>query len=110
MQIRRERAGTTLVMHLAGDLDEKTSADFRSHVDRAIDEGTDHLILVLRELTFIDSSGLGVLIGRYRHLLRQGGRVSLVEPRSHVESLLEIAGIPRLMPIYPSERDALTDG
>lgn len=110
MQILEERAGSTCIMRLVGELDEHTAADFRLRADDAIDGGYRHLILVLKDLSFVDSSGLGVLMGRYRRLLEQGGKVSLVAPPPHVRALLEMAGIPRLMPLYRSQRQALTGG
>lgn len=110
MRIVDERAGSTCVLRLVGELDESSVVEFRRRVDDAIDGGVTHLVLVLKQLHFIDSSGLGVLIGRYRRLANQGGRVSLVGPAPHVRALLDMAGIPRLMPIYGSERQALTGG
>lgn len=97
-------------MRLVGELDEHTAVAFRQRADEAIDGGCRHLILVLKDLRFVDSSGLGVLMGRYRRLLDQGGKVSLVAPPPHIHALLEMTGIPRLMPLYRSQRQALTGG
>lgn len=110
MQIFEERAGGTCIMRLAGELDEHTAADFRLRADGAIDSGCRHLILVLKDLRFVDSSGLGVLMGRYRRIVEHGGQVSLVAPPPHIRALLEMAGIPRLMPLYRSQRQALMGG
>ncbi|MEX2356222.1 MAG: anti-sigma factor antagonist [Thermaerobacterales bacterium] len=108
MQIIDERAGMTYVVRLTGELDEMTAQAFKDRVDAAIDDGVEHLVVVLTNLAFIDSSGLGVLIGRYRRIARQGGRISLIKPRPHIRALLDMSGIPNLMPVFQSERQALT--
>lgn len=110
MQIHAERAGAAYIMRLVGELDEHTAAEFRYQADLAIDGGSRHLVLLLKELRFLDSAGLGVLMGRYRRLSQLGGRVSLVAPPDHVRALLEMSGIPRLMPLFRSQRQALAGG
>lgn len=109
MEITTQRRGNTCILHLIGELDEHTAANFRHHADHAIMGGVRHLVLVLDQLQFVDSAGLGVLMGRYRQLLSLDGRISLVAPRPHVQALLEMSGIARLMPFYRSQHQALAE-
>lgn len=108
MRIAEEQVGDAAVLHIDGELDERTAASLRDRLDDLIDRrGVRYLVLDIRQLTFIDSSGLGVLLGRFRRLQQRGGRMALVRPASHVKAVLELSGIPRLMPIYASARQAL---
>lgn len=108
MQLEEERLGDAVVLHVRGELDERTAPTLRQRLDRLIeDRRIRHLVLDFRQLTFIDSSGLGVLLGRYRRLQQRGGRMALVRPAAHVRAVLELSGVPRLIPVYASARQAL---
>lgn len=100
--------GDAVVLHVRGELDEETAATFRDRLDALIErDRIRYLVLDLRQLTFMDSSGLGVLLGRLRRLQEVGGRMALVRPAAHVRAVLELSGVGRLLPIYASARQAL---
>src|SRR5690606_39468283 len=80
-------------------------------VDAVLEQGgIRDLVVVMRDVTFIDSSGLGALLGRYKRLQALGGRVRIVAPPRHVRAVLELSGVPKLIPILRSERQALDAG
>jgi len=106
-----EQVGRAYLIRLQGEFDEEAADRFRAHVDALLEQGgLRDLIVVMREVTFIDSSGLGALLGRYRRLQAQGGRVLIVAPPRHVRAILELSGVPKLIPILRSERQALAAG
>ena len=83
---------------LKGELDLKTADPLRQALDKLLDRYRDRdLLLDLAEVPFVDSSGLGVLLGRYRRLAAQGRGISLTGVRPGVRSLLELAGIDSIM-------------
>ncbi len=92
--------GNRLVLALNGELDLTTSGALA----QALDEMLNHfpqkqVALDLGEVDFIDSSGLGVILGRYRRLNQQGRQLSLVSVKPNVRVILEIAGILSLVPV-----------
>jgi stage II sporulation protein AA (anti-sigma F factor antagonist) len=92
--------GNRLVLALNGELDLTTS----DALAQALDEMLNHfpqkqVALDLGEVDFIDSSGLGVILGRYRRLNQQGRQLSLVSVKPNVRVILEIAGILSLVPV-----------
>lgn len=108
MILRLEEIGASLVARVSGDLDLAVADDLRTALDCAMgDSGTRYLVLDLSGVGFIDSSGLGVILGRYRRLLQEGGKVVLVGLAPTVKRVLELSGLLRIMREYSSAEDAL---
>ena len=107
LRIGEEPLGEAVILHVEGDLDEHTAPSLRERIDALIEErGVRQLVVDVRDLSFIDSSGLGVLLGRFRRLQQLGGRMALVRPSPRIRAILELAGVPRLIPIFASARQA----
>jgi len=103
-----EDRGSALVARLAGEIDLQVADSLRTALDEAIGErGSRNLVLNLSRVSLIDSSGLGVILGRYRRLLTGGGRVGLVGLAPTVKRVLELSGLLRIMREYASEGEAL---
>lgn len=82
------------------DLDLATADEFRDTLHCALAEsGCRRLWLDLSEVDFIDSSGLGVILGRYRELQPLGGGVLITKPKDQVYRLLMAAGLHRVIEI-----------
>lgn len=108
MKIEQEIKGNALVVRLAGEFDLHSAEEFRAVVDESLDrEGVVNLVLNLKEISFIDSSGLGAILGRYRKISGGPGTMIIAGPSRRVRQLLELSGIPRIIPIYVSEKVAL---
>lgn len=98
--------GGSLWVRMVGELDEATADQFRTEVEAALDRTRAHdLHLELSRVTFIDSSGLGAIIGRYKRVRRAGGRVLLVNPAPAPLKVLEMAGLLRLMEVVQADPD-----
>ncbi|NLJ33262.1 MAG: anti-sigma factor antagonist [Firmicutes bacterium] len=96
-----------LLVHLQGDLDLHSVDKIRAVVDNALNRGGVHtLLLDLSQVPFMDSSGLGFILGRYRHLKKKGGQVVLIAPGSQVRRVLKLAGVKRIIEIYDSKKAA----
>lgn len=111
MHVTMEHAtvGANLVTRLTGELDLVAAAEFRRVVDDLLDRRkARHLVVNLERVTFLDSSFLGALLGRYRRLHMEGGRLILVGTPRSVRPTLEAAGLYQIVTEYPSESDALT--
>lgn len=83
---------------IRGDLDLKTADPLRDALDKLIDRYLDKdLVLDLADVDFIDSSGLGVILGRYRRLAAQNRTLSLQGVKPAVGAVLELAGIDAII-------------
>ncbi len=107
MEVVTWRQGWALVCRLAGELDLYSADQVRRAVDGAMARhGVSDLVLDLSEVSFLDSSGVGVILGRYRRTRESGGRMALVAPPERLRPVLELAGILQLVPAAASVGEA----
>jgi anti-sigma B factor antagonist len=85
-----------------GEIDLHAKKEFEKHVGRALATNPDCLVVDLTEATFIDSTGVSVLVSALRRIRANGGRVELVCTNPNVLRVFEIAGLERLFPIHDS--------
>ena len=97
----------TATVEFHGELDSYTSPRAKETLIALLDEGRRHLILNLRCLDFIDSTGLSVLIGAVRRTRERGGSVRMVSPTHHVRRIFEITRLNTAFPIDASNEEAL---
>ena len=78
MNVTLESSGNLLIAYLFGEIDHHTAVAVRSQIDSAIqDKLPGHLILDFKNVTFMDSSGIGLVMGRYR--LAGLGSIALIK-------------------------------
>ena len=108
MRVEQEAVGTFLVVRVSGEFDAAGVDAFRAAVEEGL-AGSDlkSLVVDLRGVTFLDSSGLGALLGRDRRQVQAGGSMRLLNPSPAVKPILELSGIYRIMPVFESEVRAL---
>lgn len=108
MDLEMKVVDKNLIVRLSGELDMVVADDFRNKVEQALDEHpVKNIILNLGGVRFIDSSGLGVILGRYKRISLEGGKIALVEMQPQVNRILELSGLFKIMEQYDSEDDAL---
>ncbi|MFZ3372577.1 MAG: anti-sigma F factor antagonist [Desulfitobacteriaceae bacterium] len=101
----------TLFLRLDGELDLKTAEGLRQTIDTEIDRrGIRTVILNLQKVEFIDSSGLGVLLGRYKKLLALGGKLKITNVPPHIYKIMELSGLPKIIHFYTNEASAFEEG
>lgn len=107
MEKRFERQ--TLILRLDGELDMKTAETLRQAIDNEIERrGIRTVVLNMEKVKFIDSSGLGVILGRYKKLLPLGGKVKITNVPPHIFKIMELSGLPRIISFFPDEAAAQT--
>lgn len=108
MQINLETRGHVLIVRLSGELDHHTAESLRIAIEKELDRDiVSSVLLNLNELTFMDSSGLGVILGRYKRLSQVEGRMAACCLNPHVERIFKLSGLNSIMGIYPTEKLAL---
>src|SRR5947207_4995068 len=88
-------------IHVAGELDVETSPSLRACLLDVIPR-TKVVVVDLAELGFIDSTGIGVLIGAAKRLAAEGGEIRLQGVRPKTLRVLEITGVDRIIDIEPA--------
>ena len=98
--------GNTLVAGLSGEIDHHIAEKIRNDIDDEIRlYGTKNLILDFSKVTFMDSSGVGVVLGRYKKLKEIGGKVTVRNAGRLVKQILELSGVFSLMDYEETEGD-----
>ena len=98
MQLEVKPKGHTVFVYIKGEIDLQETERLRQEVDRYIDHhGMDHLVFDLTQVNFIDSSGVGGIIGRYRKMKDIGGKMSIVGAKPTVEKVLIFSGIQKII-------------
>ncbi len=89
-----------LYAKIIGELDHHCAAEIKEQIDnKVISEGISTLVFDLTALTFMDSSGIGVIIGRYKLMKSLGGQVYIVSSNKAVDKLLFLSGIPDIIQV-----------
>ncbi len=103
-----ERQGDDLgVVILGGEVDIFTAPQFKECLVDLLDSGVRRLVIDLAEVTFIDSTALGVLIGGVRRVHGAGGAMTIVVATRPVERVLTVTGLDRVFSMYPTRAEAL---
>ncbi|GAA3398572.1 STAS domain-containing protein [Streptomyces roseoviridis] len=97
----------TAILTVGGEMDVDTATFLHHHVANQFLHGRRHLVLDLSALSFMDSSGLNVVIKAVREARERGGDVHLVAPTPTVRRLLEITGLHVTTPLHADVEEAL---
>ncbi|WP_281886743.1 anti-sigma F factor antagonist [Paenibacillus sp. YYML68] len=108
LRIELEHYRSTLIVRLHGELDHHTAESVKAQMEDAIVRGhSTHIVLSLRDLTFMDSSGLGVILGRYKQITGRGGKMVVCDVNPSVYRLFEMSGLFKILSIQASESEAI---
>lgn len=100
MKVRMEKQGGTLIVYLPGELDHHAATKIREEADRYLEAGTlSEIVFDFSETEFMDSSGIGMLMGRYRMLHLMGGKVSARHLRRQVHRIFQMSGLEKIIEI-----------
>ena len=100
MKLQSCPKGDSLYLYLSGELDECTVSEIRERADRVIDDhaGVSRAIFNLAGVRFMDSTGIGFLIGRYNRLKKYGIKMFLECPDRSADKVLTLSGVYSLIP------------
>ena len=97
-----------MVVRLAGELDQHYAATLRREIDLQVTNmGIRKIVFDFSNIGFMDSSGIGVIMGRYRLMQSVGGSVCAFGINPRLDKLIEMSGIKRIINIYRDEQSAL---
>lgn len=99
MDIWSDKRGSEAVIYIKGDIDEHTAPNIREHADMLINQGVRSLEFCLKYVDFMDSTGIGMLLGRFKRIRKTGGSVSLSCVNPQIDKVLRLANIYSLIPL-----------
>lgn len=100
-------AGDVGVVTLNGEIDIYSSPQFKEVLLKGIEEGATKVIIDLTDVTFIDSTALGVLVSGAKRVGPRNGSLHIICVDENIIRILEITGLDRIFGIYPSRAKAL---
>jgi anti-sigma B factor antagonist len=101
--------GKTHVVEVEGQVDLYSAPEFKQRTATVIDQGKTTVIVDLSRVTFMDSTGLGVLVGALKRMRAARASLILVVTDYDIERLFELTGLDRSFKMYRSRDDALED-
>ncbi len=108
MELRTEQRDDTLIVHLKGEIDVESAPRAKRVIDREYEAGSArHLLLNLQGVDFMDSSGVGLILGRYNQVQAAGGKVALCCVPDNLYPVMKLSGIPKIIDIYAGQSSAL---
>ncbi len=107
MQLRIDdtQEGPRTILAVSGEVDLATAPNLRQRVVQAIDDGARQVVVDLSDVGFMDSTGLGVLIGGLKRLRQRDGNLVVVSPSEPVAKILEVTGLMDVLGVVDSVDD-----
>jgi len=94
-----QQKGRTITVKLFGELDHHKANQIRTEIDDAINKNQPHcLIFDLGDVTFMDSSGIGIIMGRYKKVTALGGTVCFIGINNCIDKLVQMSGLLQIIP------------
>ena len=89
--------GDVTTAYLCGEIDHHTAASIRAAIDNAAEINMPSLLILdFTRVSFMDSSGIGLVMGRYRNLIKSGAELHITGAPPQIYKMLRLAGIERL--------------
>jgi anti-sigma B factor antagonist len=102
----RQPSTDVSVITLEGEIDVYTSIKLKQDITAILERGAKYVVLNLSKVEYLDSTGLGVLIGTLKKLRESGGNLVIVGPAMRIMRIFEITGLYKIFSIYPTEEEA----
>lgn len=95
------------LLQVLGDLDAEAAGLLRAHLHDAVDEGRENVVIDLRDVSLIDSAGIGVLVGGLKRSREAHGDIGLIVTQPHLLRLFELTGLDHAFLIGDDEQTAI---
>jgi len=103
-RITYEMRGESLVVHVGGEIDHHSAVEVRTGIDeRILADRPERVLLELSAVDFMDSSGLGLIMGRFALVKQYGGTLCVLDPSAAVMKMIKLAGMERMVTILRSK-------
>jgi len=110
LSVTNREHGGRMVVDLTGEIDVHTAPLLRESVSNLLSAGHHHLVVDMERVDFLDSTGLGVLVGGLKRVRVHDGSLHLVCTQEKILKIFEITGLSKVFPIYPTVDEAVAAG
>jgi anti-sigma B factor antagonist len=107
LEITQESVNDLLVLHLEGELDTYNCGQLRSTLVEHVDAGRNRIIVDMSQVQYIDSTGLGSLVGGLKRVSEHGGVMRIVCANPQILKVFEITSLDKVFPIFKTLKEAL---
>lgn len=108
MYLKFDRVDDKLVVYMIGELDHHSAEEVRNKIDDRLDrEKVNKLVMDFSGVTFMDSSGIGVVIGRFKKLSIKKGTVCVAQVNNTVKRVFELSGMFKIIKLFNSIEEAV---
>lgn len=108
MEITGSQQGAAWVLHCSGRFNMVSAPRLKASVDEAVGSGRARIVVDLAGVSFIDSSGLGALVGGLKAARQAGGDLRIAAAGQQVVAVLDLTNLSRILHPYPSIEEAMT--
>ena len=110
MYLKFDKKDDKLIVGLMGELDHHSAEEVRVKIDDRIDrDNIKKVILNFSGVTFMDSSGICVVIGRYKKMQNRGGKLCVADINRTVNKVFEISGMYKIIEVYRNIDEAIVN-
>jgi stage II sporulation protein AA (anti-sigma F factor antagonist) len=97
LKIEFQKEKSILTAFLSGEIDHHSARGFREEIDFAIDKKDPQLLILdFSAVTFTDSSGIGLVMGRYRLMKLKGGKILAINMSPRIKKIFSLSGLSKL--------------
>ena len=108
MKIEFQKKSYTLIIKIQGEIDHHCATELKQKIEKEFQKSdAKNIIFDFEQVTFMDSSGIGMIIGRYKNVLACGGKTAVVNANEKVSKIFQMAGMQKIIPQYQSITEAL---
>jgi anti-sigma B factor antagonist len=107
LDLKVRRQGGHAVLEVGGEIDVYTAPKLREKLIELVNEGSYHLVVDLEKVDFLDSTGLGVLVGGLKRVRNHDGSLALVCTQDKILKIFRITGLTKVFPIHDSVEEAI---
>lgn len=108
MDIKYSMKQDNLIVHISGEIDHHTAENIREKLDKEFKrQNAKNIIFDFSDIQFMDSSGIGVIMGRYKNAKERGGRVGIINVHPQVDRVFQLSGLYKIISQYHSLDEAI---
>lgn len=97
VNVKIKNEGKTLIAFIEGDIDHHTAKDIREYIDNNVESANPNLLKIdFSKVQFMDSSGIGLIMGRYRLMQLLKGKLEVINVPENIKKLIKLSGLTSL--------------
>ena len=103
-----ETKRSNLIVHFYGELDHHITEIARLKIDQKYSENNlKNIILDLSQLSLMDSSGIGLIMGRYKNVTEKKGKMAIVSSNVYIDRIIKMSGLLKIIKVFANIEDSL---